>query len=111
MCVIKLSDEKLAQYCDSGYAGGPDLCRSVTGYTCYVKGVSMRHQTKAQRINSFSSAKDEHIILFEAVKDNMFLLQLLEHFKIKAHLRAQRMWRWWLSRQSDCSVQTVQNTM
>ena len=81
MCVNKLSYEKLAQYCDSGYAGGPDLCRSVKGYTFYVKGVSMRHQTKAQRINSFSSAKDEHIILLEAFKDIMFLLQLLERFK------------------------------
>lgn len=39
----------LVCFCDSDYAGDPDVCKSVTGYILYVQGVPLCWRSKAQK--------------------------------------------------------------
>ena len=77
---------ELVCFCDSDYAGDPDSRRSVTGYVLYVKGVPVCWKSKAQRSVTLSSTEAEWIALSEAVKEIIFVLQLLESLKIEVNL-------------------------
>ena len=76
----------LVCYSDSDYAGDPDSRRSVSGFILYVKGVPISWRSKAQRSVTLSSSEAEWVALSEAVKEIMFVLQLLESMKIKVKL-------------------------
>ena len=68
----------LVCFTDSDYAGDPDTRRSVSGYILFVKGVPVVWRSKAQRSVTLSSSEAEWISLSEAVKEIMFVIQLLE---------------------------------
>ena len=76
----------LVLYCDSDYAGDPDSRKSVSGYILFVRGVPVAWRSKAQRSVTLSSSEAEWISLSEAVKEIMFVLQLLGAMKIKVQL-------------------------
>ncbi len=76
----------LVCYSDSDYAGDPDSRRSVSGFILYVKGVPISWRSKAQRSVTLSSSEAEWVALSEAIKEIMFVLQLLENMKIKVKL-------------------------
>jgi len=76
----------LVLYCDSDYAGDPDTRRSVSGYILFVKGVPVAWRSKAQRSITLSSSEAEWISLSEAVKEIMFVLQIMGAMKIKVQL-------------------------
>ena len=76
----------LILFCDSDYAGDPNTRRSVSGYILFVKGVPVAWRSKAQRSVTLSSSEAEWISLSEAVKESIFILQLLEAMKIKVKL-------------------------
>ena len=73
-------------FTDSDYAGDPDTRRSVSGYILYVKGVPICWRSKAQKCVTLSSSEAESIALSEAVKEIMFVLQLLENIEIPVKL-------------------------
>ena len=76
---------ELTCYSDRYYAKEPKTRRSVSGYILYVKGVPICWRSKAQRAVTLSSSKAEWFALSEAVKEIVFVLQLLEsiHIKVK----------------------------
>ena len=58
----------------------------MSGFILYVKGVPISWRSKAQRSVTLSSSEAEWVALSEAVKEIMFVLQLLESMKIKVKL-------------------------
>lgn len=76
----------LVCFSDSDYAGDPESRRSVSGFILYVKGVPISWRSKAQRSVTLSSSEAEWVALSEAVKEIMFVVQLLESMKIKVKL-------------------------
>ncbi len=76
----------LVMFCDSDYAGDTDTRKSVSGYILFVKGVPVAWRSKAQSTVTLSSSEAEWISLSEAVKEIMFVLQLLQTMKIKVQL-------------------------
>ena len=77
---------ELICFSDSDYAGDPDTRRSVSGYILYVRGVPIAWRSKAQRSVTLSSTEAEWVALSEAVKEIIFVLQLLESLEIKVEL-------------------------
>ena len=77
---------ELTCYSDSDYAGDPETRRSVSGYISYVKNVPICWRSKAQRAVTLSSSEAEWFALSEAVKEIVFVLQLLESIHIKAKI-------------------------
>ena len=65
-------------FSDSNYAGDPVSRQSISGFILYVLGVPISWQSKLQKSVSLSSSEAEYIALSEAVKEVMFLTQLLE---------------------------------
>ena len=76
----------LVCFSDSDYAGDPDSRRSVSGFILYVRGVPICWRSKAQRSVTLSSSEAEWVALSEAVKEIMFVQQLLESMKIQVRL-------------------------
>ena len=76
----------LVCYSDSDYASDPETRRSVSGYILYVRGVPVAWRSKAQRSVTLSSTEAEWIALSEAVKEIIFVLQLLESMQIEVEL-------------------------
>ena len=76
----------LVCYSDSDYAGDPDTRRSVSGYVLFVQGVPVSWRSKANKTVTLSSTEAEWIALSEAVKEVMFVVQLLDSMRIKYHL-------------------------
>ena len=73
-------------FTDSDYAGDPESQRSVSGYIIYVHGVPVCWKSKAQRSVTLSSTEAEWVALSEAVKDIIFMLNLLGSMKIEVRL-------------------------
>jgi len=69
-------------FSDSDYAGDPDSRRSVSGFILYVRGVPISWRSKGQRSVTLSSTEAEWVALSEAVKEIMFVMQLLESLKL-----------------------------
>jgi hypothetical protein len=77
---------ELVCFSDSDYAGDPDSRRSVSGFVLYVRGVPISWRSKAQRSVALSSSEAEWVAASEAVKEVMFVLQLLQSMQIKVKL-------------------------
>ena len=80
---VKGSPWELVLFCDSDYAGDPDSRRSVSGYIIYVCGVPVCWRSKAQRSVTLSSTEAEYVAISEAVKELLFVIQVLEMMMIK----------------------------
>ena len=64
---------ELVCFCDSNYAGDPDLHKSITGYILYVQGVPLCWRLKAQETITLSSAEVEWMALSETTKELIFV--------------------------------------
>ena len=69
-------------FSDRDYAGVPVSRRSISGFIHYVLGVPVSWQSKSQKSVSFSSSEAEYIALSKAVKEVMFVVQLLGSLQI-----------------------------
>ena len=56
--------------------------QSISGFILYILGVPVSWQSKSQKRFSLSSSEVEYIALSEAVKEVMFIVQLLGNMKI-----------------------------
>ena len=68
----------LTCYSDNDYAGGPDSQKSVSGYVWCARNVPISWRSKAQRTVTLSSSEKEFVAQSEAVKEIMFVTQLME---------------------------------
>ena len=73
-------------FCDSDYAGDPERLISVTGYILYVCNVPVCWRSKGQQSVTLSGTEAEYVALSEAVKEILFVLQILECMKISVIL-------------------------
>ena len=69
-------------FSDSNYVGDPVSRRSISCIILHVLGALVSWQSKLQKSVSLSSSEVEFIALFEAVKEVMFVAQLLESMQI-----------------------------
>ena len=76
----------LHAYSDSDYAGDKDTRLLVGGFVLYIHGVPVSWRSKSQRVITLSSTEAEWIAASEAVREVIFVLQLLESMKIKVKL-------------------------
>ena len=67
---------------DNDYAGDPVSKKSMSGFILYVLSVPFSWQSKLQKSVSLSSLEAEYTDLPEAVKEVMFIIQLLGSMKI-----------------------------
>ena len=73
----------LIVYSDSDHAGDPESRRSISGFVLFLNGVPICYRSKAQATVSLSSSEAEWIALSEAVKEIVFVVQLLRDIGIK----------------------------
>jgi hypothetical protein len=73
-------------YTDSDYASDPVSRRSVSGYIIYVHGVPICWKSKAQQSVTLSSTEAEWVALSEAIKEVIFLINLLGSMRIIVQL-------------------------
>ena len=69
-------------FSNSDFAGDLVSRRSTSGFILYVLGVTVSWQSKSQNSGSLTSSEVEYVALSEAVKEVMFVLQLLGSMKI-----------------------------
>ena len=67
---------------DSDHVGDPVSRRSISGFILYVLDVLVSWQSKSQMRISLSSSDMEYVALSEAVKEVMFIIQILGSMKI-----------------------------
>jgi hypothetical protein len=73
----------LVVYSDSDWAGDKDNRRSVSGFIMFLCGVPIIWRSKQQRSVALSSSEAEFVAASEAVKEVIFVLQVLESMAIK----------------------------
>ena len=86
--LLKMIQEKglewiLEVYSDSDYAGDPETRISVTGHILFLLGVPIVWKSKAQKSVTLSSAEAEFVAMSEAVKEILFVVNLLESMGVK----------------------------
>ena len=67
---------------NSDYAGDPVSRHSISGFVLYVLGPPVSWRWKSQKSISLSSSEAEYIALSKAVREVMFVAQLLESMHI-----------------------------
>ena len=72
--------------CELAWNHHPDSHRSISGCILCVRNVPVYLQSKDQWSVPLGSTKADWIVLSEAVKKILFVLQLLANFKIKVKL-------------------------
>ena len=73
-------------FTDSDYASDPVSRRSISGYIIYVHGIPICWKSKAQSSVTLSSTEAEWYALSEAVKEIIFLINLLKSIGIRVQL-------------------------
>ncbi len=73
----------LVVYSDSDHAGDPDSRKSISGFVLFLNGIPICYKSKMQATVSLSSSEAEWIALSEAVKEIVFVVQLLGDIGIK----------------------------
>ena len=69
-------------FSNSDYAGDPVRRQSISSFVLYVIGVPVSWQSEMQKSVSLSSSEAEYIVLSEAVKEVIYVVQLLGSMKI-----------------------------
>ena len=69
-------------FSDSNYARDPVSRWNISGFILYVIGILVSWWSKSQKSISLSSSEEEYIALSEAVKEVIFVAQLLERMQI-----------------------------
>ena len=70
-------------YSDNDYMGDPDSRRNILVYILYTKNVPISWWSKAQRSVTLSSSEAAYIVLSEAEKKIIFVVQLMESMGVK----------------------------
>ena len=69
-------------FSDSDYAGDPVSRQNISGFKLYLLDEPVSWQSKSQKSISLSSSEVKCVALSEAVKEVMFVIQLLGTIKI-----------------------------
>ena len=69
-------------YSDSDWAGDKDNKKSISVYILFLLGVPIAHKSRQQKTVSLSSAEAEWIALSEAIKEILFVIQVLEGLEL-----------------------------
>ena len=69
-------------FSDGDYAGDPASRQSISGFIPYVLGIPVSWRSKLQKSVSRSSLEAEYIALSKAVREVMFIVQLLESMQV-----------------------------
>ena len=77
---------KIVYFSGSNYAGDPVSRKSISGFILYVLDVPVSWQSKAKKSMTCLSSEAEWVALPEAVKEVMFMMQLLGITKISVKL-------------------------
>mmetsp|Transcript_11623 Transcript_11623/g.16576 ORF Transcript_11623/g.16576 Transcript_11623/m.16576 type:complete len:154 (-) Transcript_11623:47-508(-) len=73
----------LHMYSDSDFAGDKERRISIAGFILYVLGVPVSWRSKGERSVALSSTEAEYVALSEAVKEIIFVYQILVSMGIK----------------------------
>jgi hypothetical protein len=73
-------------FCDSDWAGDPEIRVSVTGFVIYLLDVPVWWRSKSQKGVTLLSTDAEYVAIFEAIKEVKFIYYLLCDFHIKVNL-------------------------
>jgi hypothetical protein len=76
----------LVTYSDSDWAGDKDNRRSISGFIMFLCGVPIVWRSKQQKSVALSSSEAEFVAISEAVKEVLFVIQLLESMGIEVEL-------------------------
>ena len=74
---------KLVGYCDADWAGDNVDRKSTTGYLFMLSGAAITWRSTKQKTVALSSTEAEYMALGDAVKEILWLQQLLEHIGLK----------------------------
>jgi len=72
----------LVSFSDSDWAGDKDNRRSVNGFVIFLCGVPIVWRSKQQKTVALSSSEAEYVAISEAVKEILFVLQILATMNI-----------------------------
>jgi len=97
-------------FSDSDWAGDKDNRRSINGFIIFLCGVPIVWQSKQQKTIALSSSEAEFVAISEAVKEILFLLQLLKTMNIPVEtpvtLRVDNMGAIFMSENASSGVRT-----
>ena len=79
-------DWVLKGFSDSDYAGDKDSRISVSGYLIYLAGVLISWKSKGQKVPALSSTEAEYVAIAEAVKEILYIMQILKFLGITVKL-------------------------
>lgn len=74
----RASGQALAGYSDSDYAGDLDRRRSTSGYVFLLAGGAVAWSSRIQQIQAMSTCEAEYVAAAEAVKQSLWMRQLLK---------------------------------
>ncbi len=74
---------ELVVYSDSDWAGDKSTRKSVTGYGIFLLGCPIMWKSKQQQIIAMSLSEAEYIACTDAVKEILFITQVIESMKIQ----------------------------
>lgn len=73
----------LKLFSDSNFAGDKNTRKSVTGFILYLCNVPIAWKSKSQKCVSLSLTESKYYACSEAVKELLFVIQLLKEFNVK----------------------------
>jgi len=76
----------LVSFSDSDWAGDKDNRRSINGFIIFLCGVPIVWRSKQQKTVALSSSEAEFVAISEAVKEILFVLQLLRTMNIPVEM-------------------------
>ena len=76
----------LVSFSDSDWAGDKDNRRSINGFIIFLCGVPIVWRSKQQKTVALSSSEAEFVAISEAVKEILFVLQLLRTMNIPVEI-------------------------
>ena len=100
----------LVMFSDSDWAGDKENRRSISGFIMFLCGVPIVWRSKQQTTVALSSSEAEFIAISDAVKEILFVLQILNSVGIQVHqpviVRVDNMGAIFMSENSTSSVRT-----
>ncbi len=76
----------MVAYSDSDFAGDKTSRKSVSGFLIFVKGVLVSWKSKGQKIVALSSTEAEYVAFSEAVREVLFIQQLMVFMGVEVKL-------------------------
>jgi hypothetical protein len=88
LCPFPNEDDtwRLEVFSDSDYCDDKDTRKSVYGYVIYCNGSAIAWRSKGQKSVTLSSTEAEYVAIKEAVRELIFVYQVMESLMIKVEL-------------------------